>query len=70
MPKSFRIAALRSGLNFKLVENMPVIALKKSGFESVVTEESAIRKSKKVARFARAAASAAPQTIDLSANKR
>ena len=28
MPKSSRIAALQSGLNFKLVKNKPVIALK------------------------------------------
>ncbi len=47
MPKSSRIAALQSGLNFKLVKNKPVITSKMSGFETVVTEESAIRKSKK-----------------------
>ncbi len=35
MPKSFRITALRSGLNFKLVENKPVIALIASGFGAV-----------------------------------
>ena len=38
MPKSFRIAALRSGLNFKLVKNKPVIALKTSGFGAAILE--------------------------------
>jgi hypothetical protein len=35
MPKSIRIAALQSGLNFKLVENKPLIALITSGFGAV-----------------------------------